>query len=49
LHARLLAMPAFTEFRKSLPARFTPTKFIPKPYVPPVDWGAQGHSTVESL
>lgn len=51
LHARLLAMPAFQDYRKRLPARFTPTKFV-RPYEAPVDWAAAGnsaHSNVEGL
>jgi hypothetical protein len=37
LHARLLAMPAFQHYRKSLPARFQRTK-IARAFMAPVNW-----------
>ena len=41
LHARLLAMPAFQHYRKSLPERFQPTKIARPPYQPPVNWAVK--------
>ena len=41
LHVRLLAMPAFQHYRKSLPPAFQRTKIARPPYQAPVNWAVK--------
>jgi hypothetical protein len=49
LHARLLAMPAFQHYRKSLLPGFRRTKMARPPYQPPVNWPSNAERTMTTL